>query len=107
MAVMAALLPLALPAAVVGEHRVDLTAKPAEGWAFTTYDVTANAAGEIYALCGAVRYRPQAVASSDPCRLNFTYHLITRFAPEGTPTATALLGGPAPGNAPVSPRGRT
>ncbi|MFF9481549.1 hypothetical protein [Streptomyces sp. NPDC014733] len=98
---MAALLPLTLPASLVGEHRVDLTAKPSEGWAFTTYDVAANAAGETYALCGAGRYRPQAVASTDPFELNFTYHLLTRFAADGTPTATALLGGPTPGNVPT------
>lgn len=95
---MAAILPLTLPASVVGEHRVDLTAKPSEGWGFTTYDVVAHAAGETYALCGAVRYRSRAAASSDPFALNFTYHLITRFALDGTPTAVALLGGPTPGN---------
>ncbi|MFJ5553594.1 hypothetical protein [Streptomyces sp. NPDC093225] len=94
-------LPLTLPAAVVAEHRVDLTAKPSEGWGFRTHDVVTNTAGETYALCAAGRYRPEAVASRDPFRLNFTYHLITRYDPDGTPTATALLGGPTPGNVPT------
>ncbi|MEU5150089.1 hypothetical protein AB0G42_23290 [Streptomyces yangpuensis] len=98
---MTALLPLTLPAAVVGEHLVDLTAKHSEGWAFTTYDVAATAAGATYALSGAVRYRARGDASSDPFQMDFTYHVFTRYDPDGTPTATALYGGGTRGNVPT------
>ncbi|MFG2293882.1 hypothetical protein [Streptomyces sp. NPDC048603] len=98
---MAATLPLTLPASVVGEHRVDLTAKHSDGWAFMTSGVAANAAGETYALSRAVRYRRRDGASPDPFQMDFTYHLITRYAPDGTPTATALYGGATEGSAPT------
>ncbi|MCX4632410.1 hypothetical protein [Streptomyces sp. NBC_01443] len=98
---MVSILPLTLPASVVDGHRVDLTARPSDGWGFRAHDAVANAAGETYVLCAAVRYRPQDVASHDPFRQNFTYHLIIRYDVDGTPTATALLGGPTPGNVPT------
>ncbi|MEV7613841.1 hypothetical protein [Streptomyces sp. NPDC089799] len=98
---MAATLPLTLPAAVVGDHRVDMTGTPTAGWGFRTYAVAANADGETYAYSCAMRYRGRSAVPSDPFQMDFTYHLLTRYAPDGTPTATARLGGATRGNVPT------
>ncbi|MFF3326450.1 hypothetical protein [Streptomyces sp. NPDC002889] len=61
-----------------------------------THHVVATPAGDTYALSGARRYRAEAVGSTDPAEQNFGYQMITRYAPDGTPTATALFGQPRP-----------
>ncbi|WP_328389982.1 hypothetical protein OHS81_34805 [Streptomyces sp. NBC_00400] len=60
----------------------------------------ATPAGETYALSGARRYRWEAVGSTDPAEQNFGYQMVTRHAPDGTPTATALFGQPWPDGTP-------
>lgn len=65
-----------------------------------THHAVATPAGETYALSGARRYRWEAVGSTDPAEQNFGYQMVTRHAPDGTPTATALFGQPWPDGTP-------
>ncbi|WP_327136228.1 hypothetical protein OG311_40025 (plasmid) [Streptomyces sp. NBC_01343] len=46
----------------MGGHLAELTARPSDGRGLRAYGAVAKAAGEAYALCAAVRYRPQGVA---------------------------------------------
>ncbi|MGW0754064.1 hypothetical protein [Streptomyces sp. NPDC002587] len=93
-------LPLTLPSSVVDTHRVDLAAKPSEGLYFTVFDVAAAPSGDTYVLYMARRYRVLPEFSQDPAEQNFTYGLVTRYAPDGSPVDTALFGQPHPDGSP-------
>ncbi|MFJ9855309.1 hypothetical protein [Streptomyces sp. NPDC101150] len=88
--------PLALPASMVEAHRVDLTAKPSDGWHVAVFDVAAAPSGDTYVLYGARRYRPSIPSVEDPAEQNFTYGIISRYAPDGSPSDTALFAQPHP-----------
>src|SRR5437763_11142880 len=97
---MAHTFPLTLPASMVAAHRVDLTAKPAEGLRVAVFDVAAAPSGETYVLYGARRYRTSIPSVDDPAERNFTYGIISRYAPDGSPSDTALFAQPHPDGSP-------
>ncbi|MFB7620508.1 hypothetical protein ACFC1F_40425, partial [Kitasatospora sp. NPDC056181] len=80
------LLPITAPASLLGLHRLD---PEAGGWGFRADHAVATAAGDTYVLAGLRRYRAHATGSAEPAEQNFGYQLITRYAADGTPTATA------------------
>ncbi|MFJ9944983.1 hypothetical protein [Streptomyces erythrochromogenes] len=92
--------PLTLPAAMVESHRIDLTAKPSDGWHFDAFDVAAAPSGDTYVLYGARRYRAAYDAPRDPVRQDFTYGVVTRFDPDGSPVDTVLFAQPHPDGSP-------
>ncbi|MBV6697777.1 hypothetical protein KV557_11645 [Kitasatospora aureofaciens] len=89
-------LPLIIPASLVDAHRLDLTA---DGWGFATHHAVATASGDTYAMSTVRRYS-WAPGATDPAERNFDHRVITRYAPDGTPTATALFGHPRPDGTP-------
>ncbi|WP_030295895.1 hypothetical protein [Streptomyces katrae] len=92
--------PMTLPASLVEAHRVDLASKPSDGWRFAVFDVATAASGDTYVLGGARRYRTPAQPPQDPAERNFTYGMVTRHAPDGTPVDTALFAQPHPDGSP-------
>ncbi len=92
--------PLTLPASMVDAHRVDLTARPSDGWHCEVFDVAAAPSGDTYVLRCARRYRTLVEPPQDPAGRNFTYGIITRYAPGGSPVDTALFAQPHPDGSP-------
>ncbi|MFG2709041.1 hypothetical protein ACGFX2_00590 [Streptomyces goshikiensis] len=94
-------LPLSLPAALVDTHAIDLTGTYATGWWMAADDVVTAPSGDTYALYGAYRHTYGVEDDEpDPARQNFSYRILTRFAPDGTPLATALFRRPESGGSP-------
>ncbi|MEV7026294.1 hypothetical protein [Kitasatospora sp. NPDC093558] len=84
--------PFVLPAGLLAAHRVDLTLA-ADWWRFEPCHAVATQAGETYTLSRVWRSRFRAgTGATDPGERGFDYRMITRFAPDGTPTATAVFG---------------
>ncbi|MFE9559447.1 hypothetical protein ACFYMW_40330 [Streptomyces sp. NPDC006692] len=92
--------PMTLPASMVQAHRVDLASKPSDGWRFVVFDVATAASGDSYVLSGAHRYRTSAQPPQDAAERNFTYGMVTRHAPDGSPVDTALFAQPRPDGSP-------
>jgi hypothetical protein len=82
-----------LPSALVDHHAVDLERKYTDGWGVKVDDVATAPTGEICALCSVHRHTyGVADDEADPAKAHFGYSLLTRYAPDGTPLATAVSG---------------
>ncbi|GAA2787886.1 hypothetical protein ACFQ0M_45805 [Kitasatospora aburaviensis] len=82
------LLPITAPASLPDLHHLD---PEADDRALTTHHAVATAAGDTYVLAALRRYRGHA-----------GHQMITRYAPDGTPTATAVFGQAPPGATPTA-----
>ncbi|MFD7704507.1 hypothetical protein [Streptomyces caelestis] len=91
------LLPITVPASLLGIHRLD---PEAGGWGLRVDHAVATAAGDTYVLTGLRRYRGHAAGPADPAERDFGYQLITRHGADGEPTATAVFGQAVPGGGP-------
>ncbi|MFG2651189.1 hypothetical protein [Streptomyces sp. NPDC048436] len=86
-------IPVPLPSALIEHHAVDLEVKSSNGLGLTVKDVAATPCGEIYTLYSTSRFTyGVADDEADPAKGNFGYALVTRYAPDGTPLATAVSG---------------
>ncbi|MGI5330618.1 hypothetical protein [Actinomadura nitritigenes] len=84
-------LPIVLPARLIETHRVDLSAPYSTGWGTTAHDVAAAPCGDLYALYQLYRHGGGTAGDqTGPAAGNFNYRIITRYAPDGVPLATAL-----------------
>ncbi|MFI1150947.1 hypothetical protein [Streptomyces sp. NPDC020817] len=92
--------PMTLPASLVEAHRVDLASKPSDGWGFEVFDVATAESGDSYVLSGTRRYRASDAPVEDPAEQAFTYGMITRHAPDGSPVDVALFAQPHPDGSP-------
>lgn len=90
--------PLVLPDWLVATYQLDLTLNYSAGWGFHHRDVAFSPTGDMYALSTIWRYRPDGGA--DPAERSCRGGLITRYAPDGTPMATTLVGMPHPDGTP-------
>ncbi|MCX4525996.1 MULTISPECIES: hypothetical protein [unclassified Streptomyces] len=94
-------LPLSLPASLVDTHAIDLNGTYTTGWWMAADDVATAPCGDTYALYGAYRHTYGVDrAEPDPARQNFSYRILTRYAPDGTPLATAVFRRPGSGESP-------
>lgn len=86
---------MTLPASLADAHRLD---SAAGGWA--PQHAVATPDGDTYVVSTVWRPGGGTGYPADPalCELNFRF--ITRYAPDGTPVATAVFGGPRPDGTP-------
>ncbi|MCN9242368.1 hypothetical protein NGF19_16475 [Streptomyces sp. RY43-2] len=84
-------MPVPLPSALVEHHAIDLERNYSDGWGLTVDDVATAPSGEIYALYHVYRYTYGVTDDEvDPAKAHFGYSLVTRYASDGTPLATAV-----------------
>ncbi|MFD7709766.1 hypothetical protein [Streptomyces sp. NPDC059786] len=86
-------IPVTLPSALVDHHALDVERKYSDGWGVSVDDVAITPSGELYALFRVHRHTyGVADDEADPAKAHFSYALLTRYAPDGTPLATAVSG---------------
>ncbi|MEU8516843.1 hypothetical protein AB0C76_35435 [Kitasatospora sp. NPDC048722] len=90
-------LPMTLPAALADTHGLD---PAAGGWAFTPRHAVATPDGDTYVVSTLWRAGHATGHPADPAHCPLNYRSITRYAPDGTPVATAVSGGPRPDGTP-------
>lgn len=93
-------LPVPIPSWLVDRYQLDLSALYSSGWGMEHHAAALAPNGDLYALYLVWRYHHEAKDSAAPAEQNFGYRLITRYAPDGTPLATALCCQDAPDGTP-------
>ncbi|WP_354644508.1 hypothetical protein [Kitasatospora camelliae] len=93
---MSAILPMTIPAELLETHQVG----PTDELGLVARHAVATAAGDTYVMSMVGRYRSGAPDAGPPATRNFWHSLVTRYAPDGTPTATAVVGDLRPDGSP-------
>ncbi|MDI3405565.1 hypothetical protein [Streptomyces cavernicola] len=86
-------IPVPLPSALVEHHAIDLDRKYTQGWGMHVNDVATAPSGELYVLSRVHRHTyGVADDEADPAKADFSYVLVSRHAPDGTPLAVGVSG---------------
>ncbi|MDQ8706144.1 hypothetical protein RCO28_27280 [Streptomyces sp. LHD-70] len=86
-------IPVPLPSALVEHHAIDLDRKYTEGWGMEVKDAATAPSGDLYILYRVHRHTyGVADDEADPAKADFSYVLVSRYAPDGTLLATGVSG---------------
>ncbi|MFI6938541.1 hypothetical protein ACIBI4_04665 [Streptomyces sp. NPDC050418] len=90
-------IPVRLPSALIEHHAIDLERRYTDGWGMRVDDVATAPSGDLYVLAYVYRSTGSwgddaADIDPDATKANFGYTVLTKYAPDGTVSATAVSG---------------